>query len=85
MILATGFDDAIIGIGRRCGQPDLVVYSIEKCVQILIERDSMEEDEAREYLEFNTFGAWVGEQTPVWVELMGSKELRDKFFKEEEE
>jgi len=47
MLFANGLDDAIIGIGRRCGQPDLVVYSVEKCIQILVERDGIEEDEAR--------------------------------------
>jgi hypothetical protein len=80
MLLANGLNDAVIGIGRRCGQPDLAVYSIEKCVQILVERDGMEEDEAREFLEFNTFGAWVGKQTPIWVELMGALELEDSVF-----
>jgi hypothetical protein len=77
MLIADGLDDALIGIGRRCGQPDLAVYSTEKCIQILVERDGMDEDEAREYLEFNTFGAWVDGETPVWVELMGVQELKD--------
>ena len=28
----------------------------------------MELDEAIEYLEFNTWGAYVGEQTPIYVD-----------------
>ena len=30
-------------------------------------RDSWEYDEALEFLEVNTFGAWVGEHTPIWM------------------
>jgi len=28
----------------------------------------MDDEEAIEYLEFNTFGAYVGEKTPIWAE-----------------
>ena len=78
MLLADGLDDAVIGVGRRCGQPDLVVYSIERCVQILVERDGMDEEEAREFLEFNAFGGWFGDSTPVWVEEMNVEEIRER-------
>jgi len=63
MLTMDGFDDAIVGIASRCGQPDLVVYDREKCIEILM-RD-MPEDDAREYFEFNCEGAWMGELTPV--------------------
>jgi hypothetical protein len=67
-LTADGFDEALIGIARRCGQPDLAVYDIDKCIQILVERDGMTEEQAREYLEFNSIGAWVGDSTPIWLE-----------------
>ena len=38
---ADGFDDAIIGIGHRCGQPSLIVYDKAKVIDILMERDEM--------------------------------------------
>lgn len=63
---ADGFDDAIIGIARRCGQPALVAYSVNKCIQILMQ--DMSEEDACEYFEFNVVGAWVGENTPVFIE-----------------
>ena len=28
MLKADGFDKAIVGVGRRCGQPDLLVYDV---------------------------------------------------------
>jgi len=30
-------------------------------------RDGMDEDEAREFLDFNTFGAWMGPGTPLFM------------------
>ncbi len=68
LLVADGFDAAILGVGRRCGQPDVVVYSIPAMIRVLVERDGMDEETAREYLEFNTIGAWVGPETPVFLE-----------------
>jgi hypothetical protein len=75
-LIADGLDAAFLGIGRRCGQPDLAVYSIPKAIEILVDRDGIDDQEAREYLEFNTIGAWVGSRTPVWVEAMTLDEAR---------
>jgi hypothetical protein len=36
-------------------------------VAILVARDGMTEDEAEEYLAFNTWGAYVGPATPLYV------------------
>ena len=60
------FDGAILGLGRRCGQPDLLVYDVDKCVAILM-KDGMTDEEAMEYFEFNVVGAWMGEGTPIFL------------------
>jgi len=65
-LFADGFDDAIIGVARRCSQPTLVAYSYSKAVAILCEQ-GLSHEEATEYMEFNVVGAWVGENTPVWI------------------
>jgi len=70
MLKADGFDKAVIGIGRRCSQEDILVYDTEKCLEILME-DGMTYDEAREFFEFNTVGSWVGPLTPIFVETTG--------------
>ena len=67
-LLADGFDEAFIGFARRCGEPTLAVYDIDLCVKVLMERDGMTEEDAWEYLEFNSIGAWVGKHTPVWLQ-----------------
>lgn len=66
ILKADGFDDAILGLGRRCGQPDLLVYDVDKCVAILM-KDGMTDEEAIEYFEFNVVGAWMGEGTPIFL------------------
>jgi hypothetical protein len=64
---ADGFDDAIIGIVRRCGQPSVVGYDYDACIKTLMDRDGMTYEEAVEFFEYNTAGAWVGENTPAWI------------------
>jgi hypothetical protein len=71
LLTADDLDDAIIGIGRRCGQPDLVVYDVEKVINILMSRDGMTYDDALEFYEYNMAGAWVGDSTPIWMESLG--------------
>ena len=66
-LTADGFDAAIVGIAERCGQPTLVVYDAARCIEILVERDGMDRDEALEFFRFNVLGAWVGEMTPVFL------------------
>lgn len=65
-LLADGFDDAIIGVAERCGKPGLVVYDIAKCIDILVE-GGMDRGDAVEFFHFNTLGAWVGENTPLFL------------------
>ena len=66
VLLADGFEDAFVGIGRQFGKP-VGVYDKIKCIQILI-NDGMSEDEANEYFSFNVEGAYVGESTPIFLE-----------------
>jgi hypothetical protein len=63
--IADGFDEAVIGIDEK---EDRLIYSVQKCVEILMERDGMTYEVAREFLDFNTIDAYVGEHTPIWCE-----------------
>ena len=65
MLIADGFDAAIIGTTTK----DLAVYSISKIIEILIERDGMDEEEAVDYFYYNIDGAYMGEETPIFVFL----------------
>jgi hypothetical protein len=65
VLLMDGFEDAFIGFSKRCGQPVLATYSFEKMLQVLVERDGMDVQEADEYISYNCAGAWMGELTPI--------------------
>lgn len=65
-LFADGFDDAIIGYVINHHHNAVVVYDYQKCVRILIEEGLTEED-ALDHLSFNTLGAYVGENTPLFV------------------
>jgi len=68
MLKADGFDEAIIGYTYdMVAQEERLIYSVEKCIEILMQ-DDMDYLEAREYLDFNTIGAYVGKQTPIFLE-----------------
>ena len=65
--LADGFDDAIIGIGSQMGHTKtVVIYSQTKIIECLMK--DMSADDAIEYFEFNTLGAYVGDTTPIYVD-----------------
>lgn len=64
VLLADGFEDAFIGIGRQFGKP-MAVYNREKCIDILSK--DMSYEEAEEYFCYNVEGAYVGENTPVFL------------------
>lgn len=66
ILTADGFDDAIVGLARR---PNLVTvaYDVNKMLEIMVD-GGMTPDEAREFFEFNVVDAWMGENTPVYIE-----------------
>jgi len=64
-----GYDNCILGVMRRCGCPTIIVYDEGKVIKNLI-RQNMSYEEAVEYYEFNQVGAWVGDNTPGFVEIL---------------
>ncbi len=69
LLSADGFDDAILGVAvLKQNNVQVLVYSRTKCIEILMTRDGMTEEEALEYFDFNVEGAYMGEKTPVWVD-----------------
>lgn len=67
LIKLDGFDEAVLGVVERAGLL-AVCYDRSKILQILM-RD-MNEEEAWEYYEFNILGAYMGEATPVYLDMM---------------
>jgi len=70
MLKIDGHDDAVIGPALVWGNGErisVLVYDAEAIRNTLMERDNMEADEAREYIEFNIEGAYMGPDTPILV------------------
>lgn len=70
MLKLEGFDEALIGPaliwGKDGDRVEVLVYDAEEIRDILI-KTGMSFEDAREYIEFNIEGAYVGPDTPVLV------------------
>lgn len=80
-LIIDGFDSAIIGMAERINLGPVVAYDEEKIIDILISQMEIEDTEgmteeeiqsekeimAIEYYEYNIKGAWMGENTPIFI------------------
>jgi hypothetical protein len=66
-LLCDGFDEAIIGMAERINLGPVVAYDVDKMLEIMVKRDGMSYEEAMEYFDYNILGAWMGENTPVFI------------------
>lgn len=66
LLIADGFDEAIIGVDEHNVR---VVYDVFKIIDILIQ-DGMSTDEAYEFYAYNILGSYVGEKTPLFIKLL---------------
>jgi hypothetical protein len=65
ILLADGFDSAFLGIGQQFNT-FFAIYDKRKCINLLSEE--MNPEEAEDYFDFNVVGAYVGKNTPVFVD-----------------
>lgn len=63
---------AIIGIDAV---NERIIYSKQKMIEILSEE--MTDEEAIEFLEYNTWNTYVGEHTPIYCDEMTMEELEE--------
>ena len=66
-IILDGLDDAIVGVTVEFGNGRRVLYSADKILNILMERDGMTWHEAVEFYDYNILGLHAGEQNPVFL------------------
>jgi len=65
-----GYDQAIIGpafVWNGNDRVNVLVYNAEAIRHVLVKRDGMDPEEAREFIEFNIEGAYMGPDTPLLV------------------
>lgn len=66
-IVLDGLDDAIIGITEEFGGNGRILYSREKILDILQNRDGMTEEESVEFYYFNIVGLYASESNPIFL------------------
>jgi hypothetical protein len=66
-VLLDGLNDAIIGIVEEFGNEPRILYSKNKVLQILEDRDGMTPFEAVEFYEYNILGLFAGDQNPIFL------------------
>ena len=66
VLLADGLENAFLGIGRQFTHP-VAIYSYKKTLKCL-KGMGMTIEDAIEYFDYNIAGAFVGDQTPVFLQ-----------------
>jgi hypothetical protein len=66
-VVLDGLNDAIIGTARNKNFECVLVYAIDKIMNIIMARDQMTLTEAREFYDFN-IDAHYGNRSPIFIE-----------------
>jgi hypothetical protein len=67
MMTADGFDEAIIGSITSYGRGETVLYSTQKILEVMMERDGMTAEDAMEFFNFNILGSYNGNGMPAFL------------------
>lgn len=73
MIYVDGYDSAILGMDTEYKR---VIYSKSKMIDILIE-EGMDDVDAVEWLEYNVWSAYVGEETPIFLHELTKEDINE--------
>ena len=71
ILIPNGYADAFLGITDL--EPRRAVYSKQAMIEVLLNEDEMTYEDAVEWLEHNTWNAYVGENTPIYIEVLDVK------------
>ena len=67
MMTADGFDEAIVGSITSYGRGETVLYSTQKILEVMMERDGMTEEDAIDFFHFNVIGSYNGDGMPAFL------------------
>lgn len=80
-LFADGFDDCIIGyVYDKTSNVHRIAYDQQRMIETLMIRDNMSVDDAMEYLEFNTWDAYSGKGTPLYVTLWNDRKEMEEYL-----
>lgn len=66
-VVLIGYNKAIIGIADRINLKPVLIYSIDKIIEILIDGGIENYDEAMEFYEYNIYRTFIGEDSPIFL------------------
>jgi hypothetical protein len=66
ILIPDGFEEAFVGIATQFNKP-IAIFDRQKCLEILCK--DMSSEEAIEYFFYNVEGAYVGENTPAFLDI----------------
>ena len=66
-LFSDGHDDALMGYTLNTYMPNRAVYDAERCASLMMEQSDITWEEAFEFLDFNTFCAYVGDSGPLYL------------------
>lgn len=81
IVYPDGFEDCIVGVAEKYGGPPVAVLDLEKILS-KFRKGGMRNEEALEYFEYNILGAYVGDQTPVYMHVPNFKTNQGRKRKE---
>ena len=85
MKLADGYEKAFIGTTISAfGRKQVALYDYDKCIMVLMNDNNWNKEEAIEWFNFNTIGSWVGEDTPIFVNVHKLDVIND-FLEDDDE
>lgn len=76
LLLADGFDNCIIGIVQVFNKTAILYDQVLVLKQLV--KEGMSWDSAREFFEFNIVGAYVGDATPGFAQLLEKEEFQNE-------
>ena len=76
LLFMDGYDDCVVGVVERFGQPPIVCYEKESVLLQIARESGMTEEDAEEWFEYNQIGAWMGEATPCFISLREKQDER---------
>ena len=66
-VILDGLDSAIIGVIEEFGRDNRILYSKNKILEILSQRNGIPWSEVEEFYDYNILGLYAGEQNPVFL------------------
>ena len=66
LLVPTGMEDALVGVVERFGMEPVALIDKDVVIKNYME-GGMSEEEAEEFYQYNCLGAFVGDETPVFL------------------